>query len=71
MDPTGRSAATAAVDVARLALNEQNPGETGYFTLGNPDSGSKDSQDEVVQEALWLKTVEWTGLTSEDSLRVK
>lgn len=51
----------------RLATNEAHPGKCGYFTLLKPDQGSKDSRDEMTQEALWSKTVDWVGLTSQDS----
>ena len=67
MDPTARTVAKAAIDVARLATNEANPGECGYFTLLNLDQGSKEGRDEIVQEALWLKSVQWVGLTSQDT----
>ncbi|KAF4616258.1 hypothetical protein G7Y89_g15148 [Cudoniella acicularis] len=58
MDPTARTVATAGIDVARLATNETHPGERGYFTLLTPDQGSKESQDETTQEALWSKSVQ-------------
>lgn len=67
MDPTARTAATAGVDVARLAINEANPGERGYFTLLKPDQGSKESRDETTQEALWSTSIKWVGLTFQDT----
>ncbi|ETS76484.1 hypothetical protein PFICI_11871 [Pestalotiopsis fici W106-1] len=67
MDPTARTVAEAGRDTAKLATGEANPGERGYFTLLKPDSGSKDSQDEEAQEALWSKSVQWTGLEAKDA----
>jgi len=67
MDPTARTSATAGIDVARLATNEAHPGERGYFTLLTPDQGSKESRDETTQDALWSKSVQWVGLTSQDT----
>jgi hypothetical protein len=67
VDPTARTVATAGIDVARLATNEAHPGERGYFTLLKPDQGSKESRDEITQDALWSKSVQWVGLTSQDT----
>ncbi|KAH6655957.1 hypothetical protein BKA67DRAFT_657854 [Truncatella angustata] len=71
MDPTARTAAAAGIDVARLATNEAHPGERGYFTLLTPDQGSKESRDETAQDALWSKSVQWVGLTAQDTPLVK
>ncbi|TVY81461.1 WW domain-containing oxidoreductase [Lachnellula suecica] len=71
MDPTARTVAAAGTDVARLAMNEAHPGERGYFTLLTPDQGSRESRDETSQNALWLKSVQWVGLTLQDAPFVK
>lgn len=68
VDPTARTVGQAAVDTARLATNDANPNERGFFTLLKPDTGSKDSQDEMTQEVLWAKSAEWVGITAQDTV---
>ncbi len=60
-----RSAAKAGVDVADLATNEAHPGARGYFTFLNKDASSPDSMDEETQQKLWVKSMEWLGITRE------
>lgn len=67
VDPTARTVAQASVDVARLATNDALPGARGYLTLLDPYEGSKDSQDEKIQEVLWAKSAEWVGVTAQDT----
>lgn len=66
-DPTMRTSAEAGHDVAELAANKAFPGERGYFTLLEKDTSSPDSKNEDVQNMLWKKTAEWTGITAENS----
>ncbi|CAJ2510338.1 Uu.00g050410.m01.CDS01 [Anthostomella pinea] len=68
VDPYIRTAADAGVDVAELALNQALPGERGYLKLLKRESSSKDSLDEVKQEKLWAKTLEWAKITKENTL---
>lgn len=67
MDPTMRTAATAGVDVADLATNKAHPGDRGYFTLLKKDVSAPDSMDEETQQKLWVKTLEWAGITRENT----
>lgn len=66
-DPTMRTAETAGIDVAKLALGEAHPGERGYFTLLENDTSSPESLDEGKQERLWEKTMEWAKVGKDDT----
>jgi NAD(P)-dependent dehydrogenase (short-subunit alcohol dehydrogenase family) len=65
MDPTMRTSREAGTDVAKLAVNEASPGYRGFLTLLKEDTSSPDSLDEKVQEDIWAKTLEWTGISEE------
>ncbi|MCJ1261070.1 hypothetical protein MMC22_000934 [Lobaria immixta] len=67
MDPTMRTSAEAGVDVIDLAVNVSHPGERGYFTLLKKDNSSPESQGEETQQKIWVKSVEWAGVTSKDT----
>lgn len=62
-DPTMRTSREAGTDVAKLAVNEASPGARGFFTLLKEDTSSPDSLNEEVQEKIWEKTLEWTGIS--------
>lgn len=66
MDPTMRTARDAGIDVAKLATNTAFPGERGFFTMLKKDVSSPASLDVKVQEALWEKTLQWTGVNRQD-----
>ncbi|RDA84358.1 hypothetical protein CP532_2599 [Ophiocordyceps camponoti-leonardi (nom. inval.)] len=53
MDPTIRTSAEAAVDIARLATSEAVPDQQGYFTMLQKDESSEESREEAKQEAVW------------------
>ena len=67
MDPTMRTAAKAGVDVVDLATNKAHPGDRGYFTLLKKDVSAPDSMDEETQQKLWVKSMEWAGITRENT----
>ena len=62
-----RTAANASVDVVDLATNRAHPGDRGYFTLLEKDVSSPDSMDEETQQKLWVKSIEWAGITRENT----
>ena len=62
-----RTAASAGVDVVDLATNKAHPRDRGYFTFLEKDVSSPDSMDEETQEKLWVKSMEWAGITRENS----
>jgi NAD(P)-dependent dehydrogenase (short-subunit alcohol dehydrogenase family) len=64
-DPTMRTSSEAGTDVAKLAVNEASPGYRGFLTLLKEDTSSPDSLNEKVQEDIWAKTLEWTGITEQ------
>ncbi|KAL4880726.1 hypothetical protein BJY04DRAFT_218883 [Aspergillus karnatakaensis] len=70
-DPTMRTASEAAADIVQLATSSDRDGAddrtAGYYTMGNKDVSSPDSLDEEKQEALWVKTIEWAGISVEDT----
>ncbi|KAF2688560.1 NAD(P)-binding protein [Lentithecium fluviatile CBS 122367] len=66
-DPTMRTSSEAGIDVAKLAINEASPGSRGFFTLLKEDKSSPDSLDTNVQEAIWEKTLEWTGISNSNA----
>ena len=61
-----RTAKEAGIDVAELATDNAHQGERGYFTLLKKDTSSPDSQDASKQQQLWMKTLEWAGITPEN-----
>ena len=67
MDPTMRTSSEAGIDIAKLAISEASPGTRGFFTLLKEDTSSPDSLDNKVQEALWGKTMEWAGISKNDT----
>ena len=38
------------------------------FTMKKKDESSAESKDETKQEALWTKTLQWTGIGVEDTV---
>ncbi|KAL3484393.1 NAD(P)-binding protein [Aspergillus germanicus] len=66
-DPTMRTSAEAAADIVEFATNTASPGERGYFTLSRKDDSSPASLDQAKQNALWRKTIEWAGITGENT----
>lgn len=66
-DPTLRTSAKAGADVLDLALGQVHPGERGYFDYLRKAESSPESRDEGKQERVWAKTVEWAGITKENS----
>ncbi|KAI0967526.1 hypothetical protein F4678DRAFT_245712 [Xylaria arbuscula] len=65
--PYLRNSADAGADVAEIVLNHKFTGERGYFRLLVPGPSSIESLDEVKQQKLWEKTVEWAKITSENT----
>jgi NAD(P)-dependent dehydrogenase (short-subunit alcohol dehydrogenase family) len=68
VDPTMRTAKDAGVDVIDLAVGTECLHAEGYFTMRKKDESSAESRDERKQEALWKKTLEWTGIRKEDTV---
>ncbi|KAI1323507.1 NAD(P)-binding protein [Xylariaceae sp. FL0255] len=66
IDLTLRVAALAGADVIELALNSKFASKTGFFTLLMQDESSPESNDEVKQELIWTKTLEWARITEEN-----
>jgi NAD(P)-dependent dehydrogenase (short-subunit alcohol dehydrogenase family) len=66
-DPTMRTCTEAAADIVEFATNTARPGERGYYTLSHKDESSPDSLDQARQDALWSKTIEWAGITGENT----
>jgi NAD(P)-dependent dehydrogenase (short-subunit alcohol dehydrogenase family) len=67
VDPTMRNAKDAGVDVIELAVGKDYLHAEGYYTLRKKDESSVESKDERKQEALWGKTLQWTGLSGNDA----
>jgi hypothetical protein len=63
-DPTMRTSSEAGTDIAKLAANEACPGYRGFLTLLKEDTSSPDSLNETVQEDIWVKTLEWAGISA-------
>ncbi len=66
-DPTMRTVAEAGADVINLATNNAHPKDRGYFTLLNQDASSPDSMEEETQQKLWGKSIEWAGISRENT----
>ncbi|KAA8643746.1 hypothetical protein EYZ11_007101 [Aspergillus tanneri] len=67
VDPIMRTASEAGMDVAELAVSETYAGESGYFTLLEKSTSSPESLDWEKQQRLWKKTLEWAGITADDT----
>jgi hypothetical protein len=67
LDLTMRTSAEAAADIVDFATNTTSPGERGYYTLSQKDTSSPGSLDQTKQDALWSKTIEWAGITGENT----
>ncbi|CAI6340577.1 unnamed protein product [Periconia digitata] len=65
--PQVRFTATAAAGLVDIALHPRYAGKAGYFVMDKPAESSKASRDEEVQQALWEKSVGWSGLEQKDS----
>ncbi|KAI1387846.1 NAD(P)-binding protein [Hypoxylon trugodes] len=57
--PQMRLASESAADAIELALDHVHPGERYYLELLEKDESSPESRDEVKQERLWIKSLEW------------
>jgi NAD(P)-dependent dehydrogenase (short-subunit alcohol dehydrogenase family) len=68
VDPTMRTAGDAGSDVIDLAVGSEYLHAKGYYTMRKKDESSEESRDEKKQEALWRKTVEWTGIKEDDTV---
>lgn len=68
VDPTMRSAKDAGVDVIELAVGKDYSHAEGYFTMRKKDESSVESWDERKQDALWKRTLEWTGIEKQDTV---
>lgn len=68
MGETLRTAGPAGVDVIELALSPKYANKRGFFTMLREDKSSPDSQNEIKQEALWEKTLEWARITSDNTV---
>lgn len=67
VDPTLRSSAAAGIDIADIAVNAACPDELGYFTLLEKDDSDPLTMDEAVQERVWKKSLEWAGITEDNT----
>ncbi|KAK2777654.1 hypothetical protein FQN52_003020 [Onygenales sp. PD_12] len=67
LDPTIRTSEISGIDVIEFATNKASTGERGYFCLAKRDPGPERSLDQEVQERLWVKSLEWAGVTGENS----
>jgi hypothetical protein len=61
-DPTMRSSVSAGRDVAEIAVGDTFRGKTGLYTWLQEVEGPLESLDEVRQEELWKKTLQWASL---------
>ena len=71
MDPTMRTSAEASVDVVDLAVRAVHPQDRGYFTMLKHDDSAPESMELRTQQSLWKKTLEWAGITQENTVLVK
>jgi hypothetical protein len=67
LNPTIRRSAHAAKDVVDLAMGAHGKGQTGYFIMANKAESSKASQDEEMQIKVWNRSVEWAGITQQNT----
>lgn len=63
--PDLRPAKVAAVDLIELSVGKSHAGASGYYTMARAEATSPDSSDEEKQRALWVKSLEWAGITEE------
>lgn len=65
--PTLRSANAAAVDLIEVAVGKEYVGTRGFYQMSKPGESSPESKDEAKQQKLWLKSLEWAGVSKDDT----
>jgi hypothetical protein len=66
--PTIRRAADAAQDLVDLSVAPQFAGQEGHFEMRRKVDSSPASHDEGMQALLWCKSLEWSGISQEDTV---
>ncbi|KAK3935419.1 hypothetical protein QBC46DRAFT_422630 [Diplogelasinospora grovesii] len=66
-DPSLRPSAAAAVDLVELATNRAHPNERGCFLYLEKTDSSPVSMDRDKQEKVWAKSLQWAGITNENT----
>jgi hypothetical protein len=68
LKPTIRRTTDAAKDLIDLAIGPRYAGQEGYFVMSQKAESSHASQDEQMQRALWHKSLEWAGISQDDTI---
>lgn len=66
--PTLRTSTDAGVDLVELSIDPKFAGKRGYYTMLNSDKSSKESYDEEKQKIVWDRSLEWAGVSPEDTV---
>lgn len=66
-DPLLRRVSAGGVDVAKIALDPEYVGARGYYTFLKKDESSPESREGKKQEALWVRSAQWAGITRENT----
>jgi hypothetical protein len=67
VDSTIKTSAQAAAGIVDLAVGQAHPGERGFFDFTKKGESSPQSKDEHKQEALWIKSAQWAGITNDNT----
>ncbi|CAH0051633.1 unnamed protein product [Clonostachys solani] len=68
LDPTFRKTSEAGIDIIELALNPKFDGERGYYTMLKKDEPDPAVVDVAVQDRVWAKSLDWSGVTKEQTV---
>lgn len=68
LKPIIRRTTEAAKDLIDLAIGPQYEGQEGYFVMSQKGESSRVSQDEQMQRILWQKSLEWAGISQDDTI---
>lgn len=66
-DPLMRRVSAGGIDVAKIALDPEYAGARGYYSWLKKDESSPESRDKKKQEALWVRSAQWAGITKENT----
>ncbi|ORY13625.1 hypothetical protein BCR34DRAFT_561833 [Clohesyomyces aquaticus] len=68
LSPIFRRSADAAKDVIDLALDQKYVGQDGYFMGTSKGESSTQSRNEDMQQRLWDKSLEWSRISTGDTV---
>lgn len=66
--PTLRTTTLAAQDLIEMAVGDEYRHAEGYYVMSSQDESSPESRDEEKQEMVWKKSLEWAGISPDQTV---